>query len=464
MALKTRAQRNGLLTRLASSWASSCFLLCYAACLFGLLTRLPLWLDEIVDLKGIRDYDFSHLIAWIPVNAGGTPLGYLTRFVTVHLLGYSTFSGRLPSLIFSVWACVGVVVLARRLQLRLPILALVFFALVPLQLRYALESRPYSLALALTVWATVAFLRLCERGTAGRAFFYGLLVLCGLYTQPYSVFVPIAHLVWLFSLGRRLREKRQLALVSTLAVSFAALGFLPWYGWTAQAWNQSVSTGHLRYMIEPKAPLLIARELTGAGYLGTALLVTAAFLGLRFQLPQHQQRLFWTLYALLPIVLAVLADGLFGYFLAIRQMIFVLAPLTLLAALGMEKLAEKRRRTAVLAVGAIVAVFLVQDVRFFLRPRENWSAASRLLKDLADGGSCVVFEPPASKSLYQFFVPQLARASCDEQFQNARAVAVAISPYGPQQDPALAQKLSQIGLHKLRELNRNGPRVEVFGR
>ncbi|HEX4169736.1 MAG TPA: hypothetical protein VHZ55_30090, partial [Bryobacteraceae bacterium] len=51
------------------------FLSLYGVLLLFLLPRYALWLDEIIDLRAIRDFDFPVLIRWIPVNAGGVPLG-----------------------------------------------------------------------------------------------------------------------------------------------------------------------------------------------------------------------------------------------------------------------------------------------------------------------------------------------------------------------------------------------------
>src|SRR6185503_9369901 len=121
------------------------------------------------------------------------PLNYVVQFGSVHLLGFSAFTGRLPSAISSVMACAGIFVLARKLGFRWPVLAAAIFALFPLQLRYALEARPYELALCLSIWATVAFLRVVEQpGSVARAALYALGIAVGPFTFPYTVFIPLA--------------------------------------------------------------------------------------------------------------------------------------------------------------------------------------------------------------------------------------------------------------------------------
>ena len=139
------------------------FLAVYACVLVALLPVLSLWLDEIMDLMVVRSAGMRELLAGVAVNSGNAPLNYIIQFWTVHVLGYSAFAGRLPEAIFSLASCAGIYVLARRLRLRWPLLAVAVFALFPLQFRYALEARPYSLALALSIWSTVAFFRLLDQ-------------------------------------------------------------------------------------------------------------------------------------------------------------------------------------------------------------------------------------------------------------------------------------------------------------
>lgn len=180
-----------------------CCVAAYAACLILLLPRLPLSLDEILDLIALRSHGWGELMVNIGRNAGGTPLSYLARLPLVHWFGESRTAARFLSAFFSVAACCGVFLLARRLGLRWPILAALVFATFPLQFRYALEARAYSQALCLSVWCTVLFVLWMDRKRSiALALLYGLSIVAGLYTQPYTVFVPVAHFLWLGVQGR----------------------------------------------------------------------------------------------------------------------------------------------------------------------------------------------------------------------------------------------------------------------
>src|SRR5580658_4171464 len=134
-----------------------CWLAAYAVCLILLLTRLSLWLDEILDLMGARIQSFPELISYVRSNAGAVPLGYLAQAAAIRAFGLSAFSGRLPSALASLAGCAGVYFLARRTAVRRPLLAAVAFAICPIQFRYALEARDYALALALSIYATLLF-------------------------------------------------------------------------------------------------------------------------------------------------------------------------------------------------------------------------------------------------------------------------------------------------------------------
>ncbi len=449
--------------RYGNSWRGLlCFLLLYAVCLLLLLPKLSLWLDEVIDLRQIRDDDLSGLLAHVPTNAGGVPLSYLVRAVFVHVLGYSRFSGRLPSALFSLGACAGVFILGRRLQLRYPLLGVLIFCSLPLQLRYALESRPYSQALALTIWATVVFAHLSETPTGRKALLYGCIALASLYTQPYTIFVFLAHVFWLCCFETR-RNRRQILLFTGMPVTLAVWGFLPWHLWAVHLWKQSAAAQQ-RYEIGWATVPVILRELVGGGYPATILILSLIFVSFALGLHNHKERSFWGLFIIAPIVSAALADAAFGYFFAIRQTIFVLTPLSLLTALGIEKLAQHRRVWAWGSCLLLVAILLIGDVRFFRKPREDWEAAAHILQKLAAQGDCVLFVPASSIDLYRFFDPHLSSYTCPGDVYRFHAVALAVNPYESREEPATVKKLSEAGWVKSKEWNYEGPKVELYER
>jgi uncharacterized membrane protein len=428
------------------------FLGVYSCLLVALLPGLSLWLDEIYDLIVARMNNLADVLAYVPHVSGNVPLNYVVQFVSVHLLGFSAFTGRLPSAISSVMACAGVFVLAKRMGLRRPLLAAAIFGLFPLQLRYALEARPYELALCLSIWATVAFLRVSERPeSVSRAALYGLSIAAGLFTFPYMLFVPLAHLAWAGLVSLR-THCRQPLLTAALALGVAGLAFAPWYLHSAGSWRMAVSIGQLKGTIGLRAVPMILRELVAAGYIGSLL----ALAGFAYGLRRRQDWPLWLLYLMVPIVCAVAADAWFGYFLAIRQMIFVLVPLALLFTVGVEALP---RRPAAILTAALLITLTVANINFFHRPREDWRTAAVILAN----ETCIVYSPPDSRNLYAFFVPDLANRECAPGQQPR--VALAISPYEPKDSVSERQhQLTNSGYAERADFNPPTPRIEIYTR
>jgi 4-amino-4-deoxy-L-arabinose transferase-like glycosyltransferase len=392
------------------------------------------------------------VLDYVPHVSGNVPLNYVVQFASVHLLGFSAFTGRLPSGISSVVACAGVFLLAKKMGLRRPLLAIAIFALFPLQLRYAMEARPYELALCLSVWATVAFLRVVELpGSVSRAALYGLCIAAGLFTFPYMLFVPLAHLAWAGFVSFK-AQCRQPLLTAALALGIAGLVFAPWYLHSAALWRTAVAIGQLKGTITLRAVPMILRELIADGYVGSLLVLAGFAYGLR----SRKDWPLWLLYLIVPIVCAVAADAWFGYFLAIRQMIFVLAPLALLFTAGVEALP---RRPAAILAAALLITLIVGNIGFFRRPREDWRTAAVILAN----EPCVVYSPPDSRNLYAFFVPDLQNRQCAPG-QQAR-VALAISPYEPKDSVTGRQRQLNIsGYEERADFNPATPRIEIYTR
>jgi len=428
------------------------FLAVYACALAALLPVLSLWLDEIYDLMVARMDHLADVLAYVPHVSGNVPLNYIVQFGSVHLLGFSAFTGRLPSAISSVIACAGIFVLARRLGFRWPLLAAAIFALFPLQLRYALEARPYELALCLSIWSTVAFLRVVEQPeSVARAALYTLCIAAGLFTFPYMVFVPLAHLAWASLVSYRTTRWQPL-LAAALALGIAGLIFAPWYLHSAASWRTAVAIGQLKGTITLRALPMILRELVAAGYIGSLLMLA----GFAYGLTRRQDWPLWLLYLMVPIVCAVAADAWFGYFLAIRQMIFVLAPLALLFTAGVEALP---RRPAAILTAALLIALIAGNISFFRRPREDWRTAAVIL----ESEPCVVYSPPDSRLLYAFFVPDLANRECASG--QAPRVALAISPYAPRNSITERQRqLTESGYTERADFNPATPRIEIYTR
>ena len=437
-------------------WPLYC-LAAYAACLILLLPRLPLSLDEILDLMSLRSHGWRELITNIARNAGGTPLSYLVRLPLIHWFGESSAAARLPSALFSVAACAGVFLLARRLGLRWPLLAALVFATFPLQFRYALEARAYSQALCLSIWATILFLWWRERGKSfWLALLYGLTIVAGIYTQPYTIFVPAAHCLWL-----GIRRDWRMFLAAAAVIVIAGVAFVPWYWFSVPLWKEGVAAVYPQSTIGFRAVELILREIAGTGYFGSALLICAIAIAFRSGFPINaENRGFLVLYLAIPLIGAVAADRLFVYFLAIRQMIFVLAPLAVLFVLGVEtSRARGWRIGACVLTFALLGASAYEDIHMFVRPHDDFGSAARIL---AADPTCVIYVPDDSRLYYSFFRPELAARECD--LKTAERVAVAVSPWGRDKASLVERRLGESGFARTAQQATSGSVIERYSR
>jgi 4-amino-4-deoxy-L-arabinose transferase-like glycosyltransferase len=428
------------------------FLGLYAATLILLIPAKPLWVDEIIDLGGVRTADLRGVLDFVPGNAGGVPLGYLVDFAMIRLFGYSIFVVRLPSVLFTVLTCAGVYILARQTRLRGPLLAAILYSISPLTVRYALEARPYALAACWSVFSTVVFLSLIRQPRLWKAGVYAVLVAAGLYSQPYSIFVPVAHLIWLV-LTHSVKEKPRVVWLAGAAVALASLAFLPWFLKSHAAWQGAVQSG-VRFAVTGKDLLVIAHELMGTGYAGAALTAIAIVVALGWSSWNRQEKLFWAVYAAIPLLLVPAADSYFVYFLAARQMIFVLVPISVLLVASIEV------RWGWLVPAALFLAMVYEDVHWIRRPGEGWQAAAAQLR----AASCTLFVPSGARTMYVFFEPQLN--ACDEdRLTKSGTVALALSPDQPESAYSDArQQLDQAGFRKVADLRAADPRIELYRR
>lgn len=452
------------------------FLAVYALILLFFLDKKPLMLDEILDLVGVRDSTVREVLNFVPTNAGGAPLGYLCDLAIIRLLGYSVFAVRLPSVVFSLIGCVGVYRLAQAVLLRQPLWATICYAIFPLQFRYAMIARPYSQAAGWSILSTVVFFKLIQgkeraspRPTMAWAALYALLATAGLYTHPYTIFVPIAHFLWLVC-NRSLDGRKRSLILAGRAIAAASLAFLPWFLTTHAAWQKIIGFGASPYFGgSAKGLLLVAHELTGAGYVGFGLALISVVLGLRPSPGlEAGQRLFWILYLVIPLLCVLAANVLFGYFLAIRQFIFILVPLAILIAMAAEAFVKTGRPRGVsLAPGFLVIAMLYANVRLLGQPGEGWQAAASTLGKLASvRGTCVLFVPPDAQDTFVFFEPQLARTLCDSEDLSAwETVIVVLRANGPVRFYSEANRsLDQAGFSKAADLRAEEPRLEIYRR
>jgi hypothetical protein len=313
--------------------------------------------------------------------------------------------------------------IAWKLGLAHPWVAAALFSVFPLTLRYAAEARPYSQALFFSALATFLFLELAARPRATLAAAYAFVLAVMLYTQPLSILVAAAHCAWAL-----FRRDWKPALYVSIATAAAGVSFLPWYLWAKSQWTETVVAHEFHFVFTAKTPLMLFRELAGAGYWGSALLlilcVCAAF---HPRLSRSTLTLLASL-IFLPIACGLIADAKFDYFIAIRQFLWVLPAVAILAALGIEKAG----RAGVVLALALVLICGYNSAKYFSARQENFATAARALVREVQHGACLVVAPPHARPLYEFFAPELKQEPRD-----CRTTIAAVSPHSTEKDRSI---------------------------
>jgi hypothetical protein len=371
-----------------------------------------MWLDELIELSDTYQLSLSQTIGRVAHNPGGVPLVYLAENLLVNHLGHPFYTAHLFSILCAVAGLAGLISLAGLLEVSSGWLAVaLLFAALPVSLRYAVEARQYGPALALSIIATALLARV---PSWPNALLYGLTLALGMYAQPYVAFVAVAHVLWSW---------RQVCFKYVLAGSvLAAALFLPWYLYARGFWVHAVSEAGYQSTVNAKTPLMILRELSGGGYLLTLSLIGLAACGYwRTSMPAASKRLLLT-WAIVPVPLVLAANTLFHYFFAIRQLLFIVPPLCILAAEGVWAL-QKGWRPCV-AAGLLIAA-CVNDVRWFTQAKEDWSLPAAAAVRMLPPGACVAAVPPSAADLYRLYQPTLP--FCERQ----QPAIILVSPYAP---------------------------------
>ena len=404
----------------------------YGLVLMLLAPHLSLWLDEVLTLTGAAQPDLASLMENLRKQQGATPLAFLIPHWTIGLFGLSALAARLPSILASAASLPALYLLARRAGLAMPSFAVAVFAVWPLQLRYALEARPYAMALCLGMWLTVVFLQRAHWSV------YAVLTIAMGLTHPYSLVIPAAHLTW------SLWQDRARAILPAAALAATACALIPWYAHFSADWRAQ-STLQQLVLWNPRAALVFLREISGSGYLGTAILLAGIVRG--FTKPLAARK-FWVVAAALPLVAIPAANSVFDYFFAVRQLIYILPAVAILFCVFPRKL----------LLGFLI-LSLYSDVTWLMRPREDWSAASDAIATAVSESGCVQFVGD-SRKLFAFFRPELAARTCPA---DAPRVVLAGSTYEPTQSAAQAALLGR-GLRKQSEQTFVAPIVEIYSR
>ena len=440
------------------------FITVYGIALLACLSLRPLWLDEVLQLAGTMTSSVAALLRWIPYNIGASPLGYLVQRPFVLAAGPSPFWARLPAAAFSVAGCVATVGLCRALDLprRAWLFSLLLFVIVPSQFRYAVEARPYSQALWLSILSMVLLLDLLKSPTTTKFGIFTLVNVAALYTQPYSALPAIGMTIGAFCTGLY-QNRRRIALRAAVCSIVSITFYIPWYYYSWPTWhtgeqNSAIPQFHWTVSLAQD----VFKSLSGSNFLASLLLLALVIVGVLSPLLPGQLRLLLLLSAGFVIGSVLIADASKGYFFAARQILFAVPLLVVLAGIGLTQCFERSRPLATMLLIALCGLFLKTDISIAATNTENWEAAAKALEKTSSQGYCLKFaaEQLGGVALYAVYVPALRSHICGPLQKESR-VAIVWHRYLPASDiPAAEEEVRTAGFVPVQRLTIGGTTIQ----
>jgi hypothetical protein len=367
------------------------------------LGRLSFWYDEAYTV-GTVDRPLGDAL-WRIVHWEANQSPYYLLMTGWVRLGESEAFLRVLSVGFWVATVPLLYVLGRRLvDARVGAVAALLYALHGFALEWAQQVRAYTMVAFAVTLATLLFVRLVERPTAGRAVAYAAVAALAAYTQFFAVLVVLAHAASLLAL-RPSPALRRAAVVAggTLAALLVPLGV---YVLTADSdpvgWVPSPSRSQV---------VEVVKGLGGRGWLQVAAYAVAGLAGLvavwRVSRAEGRDPTTWrfllpVLWFGFPLLITVLASATVKPLLVPRYLLVVVPALVLVAAIGLCRLDDRRLATA--GVAALALVSLAGAVGVLQRsPFENWRSAVEVVADGAQPGDDVVVMPARAVHAVRYY-------------------------------------------------------------
>lgn len=435
-------------------WLGCGLFVAWSFALFYALVLRPLWLDELLHLQ-VASTPWSRFFATVTENPGGTPLTYLPQYFAVRLLDDPKLAGRLPSVL----ALLGAAYALRRILVdhapRVAYVAIALLAAMPLVVRYATESRPYLALLLVSLVATWLFQHFQTKRTWLIALAYLLTGIVGVYTLPIFLAVPCWHAAFSLwgAVGEKDRQEWRRLVLATSTAAVAALSMVPWYLYAADAWKTTIVELSVTSTVSASTLLQILREITGAGYLGAAILVPLVAAGTRSSAISRNTRIFWLIGLVVPVCFVLAVDSLFGYFFAIRQLIVILPPLVVLAAFGLQSMWSVKPNAAGACLLLTLALLVGYSLRWATSSQEDWEMAALAGKGLqreagsrlVGPGACIITKPRRVTELLAIAEPSVRSALCSsgENLKQRPALVIVDTGYG-EAIPAYREMASTI--------------------
>lgn len=196
--------------------------LALAARIYG-IGQAPLWHDEAYTFLAAAASPAE--IVDLLKRDSAPPLYYFLLHVWIALFGESEPALRLLSTLISVALVGGIYWAGRRLySTEIGLMAALLAAVSPVQIHYSQQLRMYTLLPLLSLASIYFLVRYLQTSESKYALLCALATLLALYTHPFSLFLPPAHLALILLAERSRRKWKELALLYASVLA----GYLPW--------------------------------------------------------------------------------------------------------------------------------------------------------------------------------------------------------------------------------------------
>lgn len=227
---KRKVDEDGLPGR-TGFWLTGILVLAAALRLIN-ISKEPYWCDEVLSLDIATTFgSVSEMLRYVAQVEFHPPLYYLFIRPWAALFGTSEASIRSLSLIFGLGIVFMTYVIARRMfaDRRIGLLAAGIVAILPIQIEYGQEARPYTMFCFAGCVAVYAAWRHLRSGGRAWAVLYVAATVFGLYLHYSYMFIAAATTLWWLVEASTVRGQRDRRLLDWLAAHAAVfIAFWPW--------------------------------------------------------------------------------------------------------------------------------------------------------------------------------------------------------------------------------------------
>lgn len=343
-----------------------------------------LWYDEIYSLLNYIRLPFSEMLSTMNLPNNHLLANALSR-ISIEIFGEHEWSLRLPSVVIGTLAVPLVYAAARELfSMRVAVVSGLLFCFSKWPLWFSQEARGYAGMIFCALASQLLFIRLLEEFKPGRAALYFIASFAGIYFHLYTAFVIAAQAVVFIGLklsGHGRAGWKPFYMIAAVTVA-AVIAYVPVLGSMLEFLDKGARVSAGRSLDADFFIQWMEQWGAGEGRLAGSCALLALFLaGAGFE---FYRRPFTASLFLLPGLLLLVATKIFGLYIYIRFLAFLLPFYFIFMASGMEFISRaagyRRAALAILAVLAAV-VIMPSTLEYYRLGKQGFREAAAWIRE-----------------------------------------------------------------------------------